>query len=56
MSIEEASDFWATHSLADFPTREVEIEYTPEGPDPADPNASAVVTEPTPGRRIDPPT
>jgi hypothetical protein len=31
MSIEEASDFWDTHSLADFPTREVEIEYSPEG-------------------------
>jgi len=31
MSIEEASDFWDTHSVADFPTRVVEIEYAPEG-------------------------
>jgi len=34
MSIEEASDFWDTHSLVAFPSHEVEIEYTPEGPAP----------------------
>jgi hypothetical protein len=52
MTIEEASDFWDNHSLADFPTREVEIEYSPDGLDTEDSNASAVVIEPTPGRRI----
>ena len=31
MSIEEASDFWDTHSLAEVPYRVVEIEYSPEG-------------------------
>lgn len=56
MSIEEASDFWDTHSFADFPSHEVEIEYTPERPAPADPNAPAVVTETRPKRRINPAT
>jgi hypothetical protein len=31
MSIEEASELWDTHSVADVPTRVVEIEYAPEG-------------------------
>ena len=31
MSIEEASEFWDDHSVADFPSRVVEMEYTPEG-------------------------
>jgi predicted DNA-binding ribbon-helix-helix protein len=31
MSIEEASEFWDTHSIADVPTRVVDIEYAPEG-------------------------
>ena len=56
MTIEEASDFWDTHSLAEVPSREVEIEYTPEGSDPADPDAPAVVTAPSTGRRINPAT
>jgi hypothetical protein len=32
MSIVEASEFWDSHSIADFPTRVVEIEYAPEEP------------------------
>ena len=31
MSIEEASEFWDAHSVADFPSRVVEMEYAPEG-------------------------
>jgi hypothetical protein len=31
MTIEEASDFWDTHSLAEVPSRVVEIEYSPKG-------------------------
>jgi hypothetical protein len=31
VTIEEAAEFWDTHSLADVPTRIVEIEYAPEG-------------------------
>lgn len=31
MSIAEASDFWDTHSVADYPSRVVEMEFTPEG-------------------------
>ena len=31
MSIDEASEFWDTHSIADVPTRIVDIEYAPEG-------------------------
>ncbi|HEX7183134.1 MAG TPA: CopG family antitoxin [Thermoanaerobaculia bacterium] len=31
MSIEEASDFWDTHSVADVPSSVVELEYSPEG-------------------------
>lgn len=31
MSIEDASEFWDTHSIADVPTRVVDIEYAPEG-------------------------
>jgi uncharacterized protein (DUF433 family) len=31
MSIEEASDLWDTHSIADVPTRAVDIEYAPGG-------------------------
>ncbi|MCK4613645.1 MAG: hypothetical protein KAU14_02485 [Thermoplasmata archaeon] len=30
MSIEEASEFWDSHSVADFPTHVVRIEYTPK--------------------------
>ena len=30
MSIEEASEYWDTHSVADHPSRVVEIEYSPE--------------------------
>ncbi|MGB9903982.1 MAG: CopG family antitoxin [Desulfotomaculales bacterium] len=31
MTIEEASEFWDTHSIADYPSRMVRIEYSPEG-------------------------
>lgn len=31
MSIEEASEFWDTHSIADVPTRGVDVEYEPKG-------------------------
>jgi len=31
MTIEKASDFWDTHSVADYPSRIIEIEYSPEG-------------------------
>lgn len=31
MSIEEASKFWDTHSVADYPSQVVKLEYTPEG-------------------------
>ena len=31
MSIEEASEYWDTHSVADHPSRIVEIEFAPEG-------------------------
>ena len=31
MPIEEASDFWDSHSLADVPSQVVEIEYAAEG-------------------------
>ena len=31
MSIEEASDFWDTQSVADVASHEVEIEYAPIG-------------------------
>jgi len=31
MTIEEASKFWDTHSVADYPSRTVQIEYNPEG-------------------------
>ena len=30
MSIEQASDFWDTHSVADYPSHIVEMEYQPE--------------------------
>jgi predicted DNA binding CopG/RHH family protein len=30
MSIEQASDFWDTHSVADYPSHIVEMEYKPE--------------------------
>jgi len=30
MSIEEASEFWDTHSVADYPSRVVQLEYAPE--------------------------
>lgn len=30
MSIEEASEYWDRHSVADHPSRIVEIEYAPE--------------------------
>ncbi|MCI0578496.1 MAG: BrnA antitoxin family protein [Chloroflexi bacterium] len=29
MTIREASEFWDTHSVADYPTQVVEIEYSP---------------------------
>ena len=29
MSIEEASAFWDTHSVADYPSHVVQMEYTP---------------------------
>ena len=31
MTIEEASEFWDTHSVADYPSHVVQLEYTPEG-------------------------
>jgi hypothetical protein len=31
MSIEEASEYWDTRSIADVPTRVVNIEYAPGG-------------------------
>ena len=31
MSIEEASEYWDTHSIADHPSRIAEIEFAPEG-------------------------
>jgi len=30
MSIEEASEFWDIHSVADYPTRVVKMEFSPE--------------------------
>lgn len=30
MTIEEASEFWDTHSVADYPSRVVQLEYRPE--------------------------
>ena len=30
MTIEEASEFWDTHSVADYPSHVVELEYKPE--------------------------
>jgi hypothetical protein len=30
MSIEEASAFWETHSVADYPSHEVQFDYKPE--------------------------
>ncbi len=29
MTIEEASEFWDTHDVTDYPTRIVQFEYTP---------------------------
>lgn len=31
LDIEQASEFWDTHSVADFPSSAIELEYTPEG-------------------------
>jgi hypothetical protein len=31
MTIEEASKFWDTHSVADYPSHVVQLEYEPEG-------------------------
>jgi predicted HicB family RNase H-like nuclease len=31
LDMEGASAFWDTHSVADFPSTTVELEYTPEG-------------------------
>ena len=31
VSIDEASEFWDTHSVADVPTRVVDIQYEPKG-------------------------
>lgn len=31
MSIAEASEFWDTHSVADYPTKVVEMEFEPLG-------------------------
>lgn len=31
MTIEEASEFWDTHSVADYPSRVVQFEFKPEG-------------------------
>lgn len=30
MTIEEASEFWDTHSVADYPSHIVEMEYKPQ--------------------------
>jgi len=30
MTIEEASEFWDTHSIADYPSHVVQFEYRPE--------------------------
>jgi len=30
MTIEEASEFWDTHSVADYPSHVVQLEYKPE--------------------------
>lgn len=30
MTIEEASEFWDTHSVADYPSHIVQLEYAPE--------------------------
>ncbi len=30
MTIEEASEFWDTHSVADYPSRVVEMEFSPK--------------------------
>lgn len=30
MTIEEASEFWDTHSIADYPSHVVQLEYKPE--------------------------
>ena len=30
MSVEEASEYWDAHSVADHPSRGIEIEYSPE--------------------------
>ncbi len=30
MTIEAASEFWDTHSVADYPSHIVQLEYTPE--------------------------
>ncbi len=30
MAIEEASEFWDTHSVADYPSRVVQFEFSPE--------------------------
>ena len=30
MTIEEASEFWDTHSVADYPSHVVQFEYRPE--------------------------
>ncbi|MDI6793922.1 MAG: hypothetical protein QME81_13835 [bacterium] len=30
MTIEEASEFWDTHSVADYPSHIVGLEYAPE--------------------------
>jgi hypothetical protein len=31
MTIEEASEFWDTHSVSDYPSRVVQFEFKPEG-------------------------
>ncbi len=31
MTIEKASEFWDTHSIADYPSHVVQLEYTPGG-------------------------
>lgn len=30
MTIEEASEFWDTHSVADYPSHVVQLEYSPK--------------------------
>ena len=30
MTVEEASEFWDTHSIADYPSRVVQFEFRPE--------------------------